>query len=78
MKTRQLNIEISESLFKQFENLAKLTEESMDDLVIQMIAKNILLATRTAEDLKEKLEQISYDNIPESIEAGDLTGVEIF
>jgi hypothetical protein len=78
MKTRHLNIEISEFLFKQLENLAELTEESIDDLVIQIIAKNILFATRTAEDLKGKLELISSDNIPELIETGELTGVEIF
>lgn len=78
MKTRQLNIEISESLFKELECLSEITEESIDNLVVQMISRNILSAKRNAESLQEKLNQISDDNIPEIVETGDLRGVEIF
>lgn len=56
MKTKQLNIEISESLFKELEYLSEVTEESIDNLVIQMISRNILSAKRNAKTLKEKLD----------------------
>ena len=59
MKTKQLSIEISESLFKELQYLSEITEESIDNLVIQMISRNILSATRNAETLKEKLDNIS-------------------
>ena len=78
MTTRQLNIEISESLFKELEYLSEITEESISDLVIEMIAKNILASRKNAENLKEKLDNIATTNIPEIVETGDLTGVEIF
>ncbi|MDJ0598447.1 MAG: hypothetical protein QNJ37_06370 [Crocosphaera sp.] len=73
MTNKQLNLEISESLFKELEYLSEITEESIDNLVIQMISRNILSTKRNAETLKEKLDQISDDNIPEMVETGDLT-----
>ncbi|MDJ0843414.1 MAG: hypothetical protein QNJ08_04170 [Crocosphaera sp.] len=63
MKTKQLNIEISESLFKELQYLSEITEESIENLVIQMISRNILAAKRNAETLKEKLDNISQNNL---------------
>ncbi len=63
MIIRKLNIEISESLFKELEYLSEIKEESINDLVIEMIARNILSAKRNAETLKEKLDNISQNNL---------------
>ena len=62
MNTKQLSIEISESLFKQLEHFYKITEESIENLVISMISVNILLTKRDTEILKEKLDNISLDS----------------
>lgn len=78
MKTRQLNLEISESLYQQLERLAELTEESIDDLAISMIAKDIFASLQNAQDFKKKIDSFSTDEIPEIVDHGELTGVEVF
>ena len=42
MQTRQLTLEISEPLFHKLEQLSELTDEPINELVIQMITNNIL------------------------------------
>jgi predicted Zn-dependent peptidase len=78
MNTRKLTLEISESLFEQLEKLAELTEESINDLAIQMIAANILSSTQKASNLNEILAKISSKNLPEFIENGEIVGIEVF
>lgn len=58
MITKPLTLEISESLYQQLEQLAFLTEESIEDIAISMIAKNILCSTQQAKDLKEKIDNL--------------------
>lgn len=78
MPTKKLTLEISESLFEQLEKLAELTEESINDLAIQIIAANILNSTQKARSLNKVMKKVSPENLPEIIDNGDLVGVESF
>jgi hypothetical protein len=53
MKTRQLTLEVSESLFQKLEKLSELTEEPINELVIQMITNNIIIKS-----LRDNVEQV--------------------
>jgi hypothetical protein len=80
MKTRQLTLEVSESLFHKLEKLSELTEEPINELVIQMITNNILNSTQKVKDLNDLL-TINFpvpEALPEVIEIGELVGAEIF
>ena len=78
MKTRQLTLEVSESLFQKLEKLSELTEEPINELVIQMITNNILKSTQKAKDLNDLLTINFPETLPEIIEIGELVGAEIF
>ena len=78
MQTRQLTLEISEPLFHKLEKLSELTEEPINELVIQMITNNTLNSTQKAKDLNILLTKKLTEFQPEIIEIGELVGVEIF
>ena len=78
MKNCQLTLEISESLFQKLEKLSELTEEPINELVIQMITNNIVNSTQKANELNELLAINFSESLPEVIEIGELVGAEIF
>jgi hypothetical protein len=78
MQTRQLTLEISEPLFHKLEKLSELTEEPINELVIQMITNNTLNSTQKAKDLNILLTKNLTESQPEIIEIGELVGAEIF
>ena len=78
MQTRQLTLEISEPLFHKLEKLSELTEEPINELVIQMITNNTLNSTQKAKDLNILLTKKLTESQPEIIEIGELVGAEIF
>ncbi|MFM7576996.1 MAG: hypothetical protein ACKO5Q_08685 [Microcystaceae cyanobacterium] len=78
MKNCQLTLEISESLFQKLEKLSELTEEPINELVIQMITNNIVNSTQKANELNELLAINFSESLPEVIEIGELVGAEVF
>ena len=78
MQTRQLTLEISEPLFHKLEKLSELTEEPINELVIQMITNNTLNSTQKAKDLNILLTKNLTESQTEIIEIGELVGAEIF
>jgi len=78
MQTRQLTLEISEPLFHKLEKLSELTEEPINELVIQMITNNTLNSTQKAKDLNILLTKNLTESQPEIIQIGELVVAEIF
>lgn len=78
MTTRKLTLEISESLFGQLEQLAELTEESLESLAIQILASSLPRRIEKERSLNEMLEQITPDTLHGEIDFGEPVGREIW
>jgi antitoxin MazE len=78
MTTRKLTLEISESLFQQLEQLAELTEESLESLAIQILASRLPHRIEKERHLNELLDQITPDQLHGEIDFGEPVGREIW
>ena len=78
MPNRKLTLEISESLFQKLEQLAELTEESLEYLAIQMLASSLPRRIEHERRLNEMLEKITPDKLHGEIDFGEPVGREIW
>ncbi|GET36771.1 hypothetical protein [Microseira wollei] len=77
MNKRKLSLEISESLFEQLERVAELTEESIESIVIRIIAFRLPSLTREAQELHEQLNKISPEQLHGEIGLEEVVGSEV-
>jgi antitoxin MazE len=78
MATRKLTLEISESLFQQLEQLAELTEESIERTAIWSMLCSLPSLTKRARDLNEMLDQVTPETLHGEIDFGEPVGREIW
>jgi antitoxin MazE len=78
MTTRKLTLEISESLFQQLEQLAELTEESIERTATWSRLCSLPYLTKKARDLNEMLEQVTPETLHGEVDFGEPVGREIW
>ena len=78
MKTRKLNLEISQSLYEQLNQLSDLTEETIESLIIRILAGRLPSLITEAKELNEMLDGITSENLHDEIDYGEPVGREVF
>lgn len=78
MATRKLTLEISESLYKQLENVAELSEESIESIAIRIVAFRLPSLTREVQELNEQLDSLATDHLHSEIDFGEPIGREVW
>ena len=63
MKTKQLNLAISESLWQDLEFLAKATDQSLESLAVNCILHQLPQVRQQVRELDEFLEKVNPENI---------------
>ncbi|OKH36570.1 hypothetical protein NIES2119_16185 [[Phormidium ambiguum] IAM M-71] len=63
MKTQKLTLEIAEPLFKQLEQVAQISSESIETIAIRIIAMRLPSLSREVQELQEMLDSITTDQL---------------
>lgn len=72
MKTKQLNLAISESLWQDLECLAEATDQSVESLVVNCILHQLPQVRQQVSELDELLEKVTLENIHGEIGLKDI------
>lgn len=78
MKTRKLSLEISQSLYEQLNQLSDLTEETIESLIIRILAGRLPSLITEAKELNEMLDGITSESLHDEIDYGEPVGREVF
>ena len=78
MKPRKLNLEISQSLYEQLNQLSDLTEETIESLIIRILAGRLPSLITEAKELNEMLDVTTSENLHDEIDYGEPVGREVF
>ncbi|MFB2920123.1 MULTISPECIES: hypothetical protein [Aerosakkonema] len=63
MRTQKLTLEISESLFEQLNHVAELSEESIESIAIRIIAFRLPSLTKEVQEMNERLNKITPEQL---------------
>ena len=63
MKPRKLTLEISQSLYEQLNQLSDLTEETIESLIIRILASRLPSLITEAKKLNEMLQGITPESL---------------
>ncbi len=68
MKTQKLTVEISENLFGQLEYLSTLTEESIEDIAIQILAGSVPRRIEKERKFNEIVDRITLETLHQKVD----------
>ena len=71
MKTRKLSLEISQSLYEQLNQLSDLTEETIESLIIRILAGRLPSLITEAKELNEMLDGITSESLHDEVDYGE-------